>query len=134
MKNWLSPATSKAHNLRGLYHQATAEHSPWRPIDAEQARPEYLDLIDVEILIPPLRDRLSDIGLLAQHSSRSIFLTCPSANCRSAARRWDGRPLYRDRGRMWRRSDKNAGSRVVARDGQKTKGDWHRAKPPVTVY
>jgi hypothetical protein len=88
----------------------------------------------VEILIPPLRDRLSDIGLLAQHSSRSIFLTCPSANCRSAARRWDGRPLYRDRGRMWRRSDKNARSRVVARDGQKTKGDWHRAKPPVTVY
>jgi DNA-binding NtrC family response regulator len=67
MKNWLSPATSKAHNLRGLYHQATAEHSPWRPIDAEQARPEYLDLIDVEILIPPLRDRLSDIRLLAQH-------------------------------------------------------------------
>jgi len=110
MKNWLSPATSKAHNLRGLYHQATAEHSPWRPIDAEQARPEYLDLIDVEILIPPLRDRLSDIGLLTQHSSGSIFLTCPSANCRRAA-----------------------GSRVVARDGQKTKGDWHRAKPPVTV-
>lgn len=87
----------------------TAQINPWAENDADRRRHEYIQLVDVELTIPPLRERRADIRVFAEHFANYVsvrripWLTAvgPGATWlgdgRRASRAWRG-------GRCWPRA------------------------------